>query len=104
MKSNNPFITHCKQCGKSYEAQRSSRKFCSDACRLKHNRAHKSGVHIDVEIQKIRASLYLLENLSDDELASYSFEFESLFSQLDKMRERRKDIFDNIFGLKSPTQ
>lgn len=99
MKSNNAFITHCKFCGRSYEAERSTSKFCSDACRLKNSRARRSGVHIDVEIQKIRASLHLLENLSDDELAGYSFEFESMFRQLDNMRERRKAIFDKIFGV-----
>lgn len=99
MKTNNPFITHCKFCGRSYEAQRTTSKFCSDACRLKANRAHRSGVHIDLEIQKIRASLHLLENLSDDEITGYSFEFQQLFGQLDKLRERRQAIFDKIFGV-----
>lgn len=29
----------CKECGESYDAQRYNAKFCSDKCRLKHNKA-----------------------------------------------------------------
>lgn len=94
----NSFITHCQFCGKTYEAQRKSSKFCSDKCRLKSSRERVSSVHADLELYKIRGSLLRLENLTDDEIMKHSFDFEQMFNRLDKLRERRKELFDSLFG------
>jgi hypothetical protein len=34
-------VTTCQECGKSFQPQRSTAKFCSDVCRVKYNRRHE---------------------------------------------------------------
>jgi hypothetical protein len=63
-------MNKCQNCGKKYQASRSSSKFCSDVCRVKANRKAKRAVRIDLDKDKVDTMVKLLKSkidaLSDD--------------------------------------
>lgn len=44
--------TKCVECGKEFEAQRSSAKFCSSACRIKHNRKSEEEIKANKPVEE----------------------------------------------------
>lgn len=92
------FTTHCKFCGKVYEAERSSSKFCSDSCRLKNSRQHPNAVYRDLEIFKATNAIDRLLNLSDEGLAEDAYLFAVLFERVEQLKARREKLIANIFG------
>jgi predicted nucleic acid-binding Zn ribbon protein len=92
------FTTHCQFCGKVYEAQRRSSRFCSDKCRLKNSRQHDHSVHADVEIYKASMAVDRLLNLSDNSLIEDSYLYVLLFDRVEKLKKRRNDLLQSIFG------
>lgn len=44
----------CRKCGKTFEAQRSTAKFCSDSCRSGY---HQRGNQLDEDLRTIRMAL-----------------------------------------------
>lgn len=98
MKSENSFITHCKQCHNPYDAQRKTSKFCSDKCRLKYSRRNVNGVNKELEVLKANQALDRLLNLSDDALLEDAYMLQTLIERAEKLKKRRLDALSTFFG------
>lgn len=51
----------CEHCGKTYEPQRSSSKYCSDNCRVKANREEKRATRLNLDKNKVERMVTLLK-------------------------------------------
>lgn len=62
------FHTDCLECGKEFEAKRSTAKFCSAKCRQRHNRKHRNQVNVVHEAMTIIDAVERLKKRSIKEL------------------------------------
>lgn len=61
------FFTDCLECGRAFQAQRKTAKFCSARCRQRHNRRH-ANTNIGVEASTIRNALARIRSLDDEDI------------------------------------
>lgn len=72
------FTTQCHYCGKTYEAKRSTSKYCSGRCRLRAHRVMKTNA--DREIGVAYDALVYLNSLSDQDIDSLVVDMEKMLA------------------------
>lgn len=80
----------CIHCGKTYEAERKTSRYCSAKCRVAYNRAEYPEGTMDREYTAVRDSLEVIANLPDSDLNTKRNKemLARIFAQIDQIKAR----------------
>lgn len=88
------FLHDCLECGKEYEAKRSTSKFCGAKCRKRHSRKHDNDVNVGVECSVAESSLKKILDAAGQDLYHYGEYIGRLRSIMAEIDERLEKIID----------
>lgn len=76
--------THCDYCGKTYEAARSTSRYCSSRCRQRAHRNARS--QVGIEAGRIKDAVQNLVAIGHDQMRNNAHEIERVIDALEKLK------------------